>query len=159
MHAEYADVELTARRTSDPDRNSVSCKTPTINSIGTSSSIPQSSFLNPHQLYPMIPCLSTCACLTNPTLLPITPSPPTPKSNFLGKLNDCSIVVISNGNACNIDVAGASALRSPSLLHCLLAIAQNKTGQGSGEVLTISQSDNCLNLMWLVKRIGMLLVW
>lgn len=118
---------ITARRTSDPDRNSVFRKNPTINSIGTSSSIPQSSFLNPHQLYPMIPCLNTCACLTNPTLLPITPSPPTPKSNFLGKLNDCSLVVISNGNACNIDVAGASALRSPSLLHHLLTMTSNQT--------------------------------
>jgi hypothetical protein len=81
--------------------------------------ITPSSLFPPHpQFHPIIPCRSTCVCLTNPTLLPIIPSPPTPRSSFLGKLKD-SVVNADNGNACRIDVIGLEALRSPSrLLFC-----------------------------------------
>jgi hypothetical protein len=58
------------------------------------------------QFHPIIPCLNNFVCLTNPTLLPIIPSPPTPKSSFLGKLNSDSVVNVDRGNACNIDVIG-----------------------------------------------------
>jgi hypothetical protein len=71
--------------------------------------------LSHSQFHPIIPCRSTCVCLTNPTLLPMIPSPPTPKSSFLGKLND-SVVNADSGNACKIDVIGLEALRSPSRL-------------------------------------------
>lgn len=77
------------------------------------------------QFHPMMPCLSTCVCLTNPTLLPMMPSPPTPKSSFRGKLND-SVVNVDNGKACNTDVISSEALRSPSRLLRLSAFCSLK---------------------------------